>query len=149
VAARTYNLDLAGGTYGLNLRSFTEDDLLYPGDTGYIVGVSNSADQDLGFRTNLGLLNTDRDRWTGVRLTLLDVSGAAVGEPQELMIAPGVLRQFDLAKFFGVEDVTGSASLRIEVTEGGGVAAYATEIDNRTQDAIFIPAQRRFMGAAR
>lgn len=149
VAARTYNLDVAGGTYGLNLRSFTEDDLLYPGDTGYIVGVSNSADQELGFRTNLGLLNTDRDRWTGVRLTLLDVSGVAVSEPKELLIAPGVLRQFDLAKYFGVEDITGSASLRIEVTEGGGVAAYATEIDNRTQDAIFIPAQRRFMGAAR
>jgi hypothetical protein len=149
VAARTYNLDLAGGTYGLNLRSFTEDDLLYPGDTGYIVGVSNSADQNLGFRTNLGLLNTDRERWTGVRLTLLDVSGVAAGAPKELLIAPGVLRQFDLAKYFGVEGVTGSASLRIEVTEGGGVAAYATEIDNRTQDAIFIPAQRRFMGAAR
>ncbi|HSO23964.1 MAG TPA: PKD domain-containing protein, partial [Chondromyces sp.] len=143
VAARTYNLAPEGGTYGLNLRTFTEDGLLYPGDTGYIVGVSNSADQDLGFRTNLGLLNTDRDRWTGVRLTLFDVSGVAVGAPKELLIAPGVLRQFDLAKYFGVEDVTGTASLEIEVTEGGGVAAYATEIDNRTQDSIFIPAQRK------
>ena len=149
VAARTYNLDLAGGTYGLNLRAFGEDDLLLPGDVGYVVGISNSADQSVGFRTNLGLLNTDRDGWTGVRLTLFDVSGAQVGEPVEMNIAPGVLRQFDIAKKFGVGDVTGVTSLRIDVTVGGGVAAYATEIDNRTQDSIFIPAQRKLMGAAR
>jgi hypothetical protein len=149
VAARTYNLDLAGGTYGLNLRAFGEDDLLLPGDVGYVVGISNSADQSIGFRTNLGLLNTDRDNWTGVRLTLIDVSGTPVSEPQEMMIAPGVLRQFDVARKFGVSDVTGTASLKIEVTSGGGVAAYATEIDNRTQDSIYIPAQRKLIGAAR
>jgi hypothetical protein len=122
---------------------------LYPGDVGHVVGISNSADQNIGFRTNLGLLNTDRDRWAGVRLTLIDVTGTPVGEPLEMMIAPGVLRQFDVAKKFGVSGVTGTASLRIEVTEGGGVAAYATEIDNRTQDSIYIPAQRKFMGLAR
>ena len=149
VAARTYNLDPAGGTTGLNLRAFGSDDLLYPGETGFVVGISNSADQNLGFRTNLGLLNTDRDGWTGVRLTLIDVTGAQVGEAVDMMIAPGVLRQFDVAKKFGVGSVTASGSLKIEVTEGGGVAAYATEIDNRTQDSIYIPAQRKFMGAAR
>jgi hypothetical protein len=149
VAARTYNLDLAGGTYGLNLRAFGENDLLYPGDVGHVVGISNSADQSVGFRTNLGLLNTDRDQWTGVRLTLIDVSGTPIGEPIEMMIAPGVLRQFDVAKKFGVSEVTGTASLTIEVTVGGGVAAYATEIDNRTQDSIYIPAQRKFVGLAR
>jgi len=149
VAARTYNLDMAGGTYGLNLRAFGSDDLLFPGETGYVVGISNSADQNIGFRTNLGLLNTDRDVWTGVRLTLIDITGNQVGEPLEMMIAPGVLRQFDVAKKFGVSGVTGTASIRIEVTEGGGVAPYATEIDNRTQDSIYIPAQRKFMGIAR
>jgi hypothetical protein len=149
VAARTYNLDLAGGTYGLNLRAFGEDDLLHPGDVGWVVGISNSADQNVGFRTNLGLLNTDRDHWTAVRMTLFDVNGGQVGEPQELLIAPGVLRQFDIAKKFGVGDVTGVASLKIEVTQGGGVAAYATEIDNRTQDSIYVPAQRKFMGGSR
>ena len=65
------------------------------------------------------------------------------------MIAPGVLRQFDVAKKFGVGNVTGTASVKIEVTEGGGVAAYATEIDNRTQDSIYIPAQRMLIGVAR
>ncbi|MCU0234625.1 MAG: hypothetical protein MUE90_11430, partial [Thermoanaerobaculales bacterium] len=147
VAARTYNLALDGGTYGLGLRTFADGDLLKLGETAYIVGVSNSADQSLGFRTNLALLNTDENFWIGVRLTLIDLSGAAVGEPLDLMLAPGVLRQFDLAERFGVAELTGTASLEIEVTAGNGLAAYATEIDNRTQDAIFIPAQRKVMGA--
>jgi PKD repeat protein len=147
VAARTYNLALDGGTFGLGLRTFTADDLLRTGETAYIVGVSNSADPGLGFRTNLALLNTDENFWLGVRLTLIELSGAVIGEPLELMIAPGVLRQFDVADRFGVAGLTGSASLKVEVTGGGGLAAYATEIDNRTQDSIFIPAQRKVMGA--
>ena len=149
VAARTYNLDPAGGTNGLNLRAFGSDDLLYPGETGFVVGISNSADQNLGFRSNLGLLNTDRDGWTGVRLDLFDINGGQVGEPQDMMIAPGVLRQFDVFQKFGFGNMTMSASIKIEVTEGGGVAAYATEIDNRTQDSIFIQAMRAMYGLKR
>ena len=42
-----------------------------------------------------------------------------------------------------------TGSLKIEAISGGAVAVYATEIDNRTQDSIFIPAQRLFMGLAR
>jgi hypothetical protein len=48
-----------------------------------------------------------------------------------------------------VSDVTGTASIKVEVSEGGGVAAYATEIDNRSQDSIFSPAQPKLVGAAR
>jgi hypothetical protein len=39
-----------------------------------------------------------------------------------------------------------TGSIRVEVISGGGVAVYATEIDNRTQDSIFIPAQRKLQG---
>ena len=41
-----------------------------------------------------------------------------------------------------------TGSIKVEVMSGGGVAAYATEIDNRNQDGIFIPAQRKFQGLA-
>jgi hypothetical protein len=39
-----------------------------------------------------------------------------------------------------------SGSIKVEVTSGGGVAVYATEIDNRNQDSIFVPAQRKYQG---
>jgi len=149
VAARTYNLDaVTGGTYGLNLRAFGSDDLLLPGETGFITGISNSEDQSVGFRTNLGFLNTDRDGWTGVRITMYDVYGVEAADPYEFQIAPGKLRQFDIFKKLGLGGVTMTGSIRVEVTSGGGVAVYATEIDNRTQDSIFIPAQRMFQGLA-
>jgi PKD repeat protein len=149
VAARTYNLDAeTGGTFGLNLQSFASDDLLYPGETGYITGVSNSADLSVGFRTNIGLLNTDRDSWTGVRITLYDIFGVQAAEPFESNIAPGKLWQFDVFRKLGLRDVTMTGSIKVEVTSGGGVAVYATEIDNRNQDSIFIPAQRKFQGLA-
>ncbi|MFV2074352.1 MAG: hypothetical protein ACC742_17130, partial [Thermoanaerobaculales bacterium] len=148
IAARTYNLDLTGGTYGLNLRVFGSDDLLAPGETGYIAGISSSATKEDGFRTNLGLLNTDQDGWTGVAVTLYRLDGSVLATKQ-LNIAPGVLRQFDVFKFLGVAGETMKASIKVEVLSGGGVAAYATEVDNRTQDSIFIPAQKVFMGAAR
>ena len=38
--------------------------------------------------------------------------------------------------------VTMTGTIKIEVLGGGGVAAYATEIDNRSQDSIYVPAQR-------
>lgn len=149
VAARTYNLSLDGGTFGLGLHTFSEDKLLEEGETAFIVGVSMSEDQATGFRTNLALLNADTERWLRVRLTLIGVAGEVVGEPTELDVKPEVLRQFDLAERFGLGGETGSYSLMIEVVEGGNLAAYATEIDNVTNDAIFIPAQRLFTGLPR
>ena len=44
IAARTYTSDDSGGTYGLHLPAFGPKDLLQVGEVGYIVGVSNSAD---------------------------------------------------------------------------------------------------------
>jgi len=146
VSARTYNLDPAGGTYGLNLQAFAPDDLLRPGETGYIAGVSNSEEESVGYRTNMGFLNTDRNGWAEVRITLYDIYGVEAAEPFDFQIAPGNLRQFDVFKKLGLAGVTMAGSVRVEVTSGGGVAVYATEIDNRTQDSIFIQAQSKVVG---
>ncbi len=149
VSARTFNLDPSGGTYGLNLRAFGSKDLLQPGETGYIAGISNSADKTVGFRTNVGVLNTDRNGWTTVRITMYNLDGSIAAEALETKIAPGKLRQFDVFKTLGLGNETMTGSLKIEAISGGAVAVYATEIDNRSQDSIFIPAQRLFMGLAR
>ena len=146
VAARTYNLDPSGGTYGLNLQAFGSDDLLEPGETGYIAGISNSEDQNIGFRTNMGFLNTDRYGWTGLRVTMYNLDGTLAAEPYEFDIAPGKLLQFDIFKKLGLRKITMTGSVKIEVLNGGSVASYATEVDNRTQDSIFIPALTKYQG---
>jgi len=149
IAARTYNLDPSGGTYGLGLPVFGSRQLLLPGEIGYIPGVSNSENKDVGFRTNLGLLNTDPDGWSEVRITLYDLDGVEAADPLTMLIAPGVLEQFDIFRRLGLRDVTMAGSVRVEVVGGGAVAAYATETDNRTQDSIFNPAQRAVYGSSR
>jgi parallel beta-helix repeat protein len=141
VAARTYNLDPVAGTYGLNLRAFGNEDLLDPGETGYIVGVSNSSDLETGFRTNLGMLNTE-STWTTVRVTMFNLDGSFAAEPYETQIAPGKLIQFNVFNRLGLGEVDMTGSIRFDVISGGAAAVYATETDNRTQDSIFIPAQQ-------
>jgi parallel beta-helix repeat protein len=141
IAARTYNLDPIAGTYGLNLRAFGSEDLLDPGETGYIVGVSNSSDLETGFRTNLGMLNTE-STWTTVRVTMFDLDGSFAADPYETQIAPGKLIQFNVFKRLGLGEIDMTGSVRFDVISGGAVAVYATETDNRTQDSIFIPAQQ-------
>ena len=80
---------------------------------------------------------------------MYNLDGSQAADPYENTIAPGKLRQFDVFKKLGLGKTTMTGSLKIEAVEGGAVAVYATEIDNRTQDSIFIPAQRLFMGVAR
>jgi len=146
VAARTYNLDPVGGTYGLNLRAYRGDDLLQPGETGYIVGVSNSSDQSIGFRTNLGILNTNPSKWATVRITMYDLDGNLAADPYQTNIAPGKMNQFNVFKKLGLGTVTMTGSLVVEAVSGGAAAVYATEIDNRTQDSIFISTQQAVTG---
>jgi len=142
VAARTYSLDPVAGTSGLNLRPFSAEDLLYPGEVGYIAGVSNSPDLEAGFRTNLGMLNTAPNTWTTVRVTVLNLDGSTAAESYETNIPPGKMRQFNVFNKLGLGDIEMTGTVRFEVINGGAVAVYGTEIDNRTQDSIFIVAQR-------
>ena len=141
-------MDESGGTYGLGLHVFGRRQLLQPGETGYVPGISNSENKDEGFRTNLGLLNTDAQQWTRIRLTLLKLDGSLAAEPLDWSIPPGVLQQFDVFRKFGLRKETMTGTIQIDVLSGGGVAAYATEIDNRTQDSIYIPAQQALIGGS-
>jgi hypothetical protein len=140
VAARTYNLDVSGGTFGQNLFVFRGKDLIHEDFRGFIAGVALSVTDTAGFRTNLGLLNTDETNWAEVRLTVLDEEGVATGEVVDLWLEPGQFKQFNLADRLNLPAVDMDASVVIEVLSGGGVAAYASTIDNRTQDPILIPA---------
>ncbi len=147
IAARTYNADPDGGTYGLSLPTFGSRALLKSGDAGFIVGISNSEDPYVGFRTNLGLLNTDSDSGAAVRITMFNLDGTVAGEPLDLWLPPGKMRQFQVFNMLGFRDVAMTASVQVEVLSGEGVAAYATEIDNRTNDSIYIPALKAVIGS--
>ena len=139
-AARTYNLDSEGGTFGQNLHVFDGTDLLTPGHRAFIPGITLSADGNTGFRTNLGLLNIDSNGGAEVALTLFNEEGEIAGTVANLWLAPGQLSQFNVATRMGLQGVDLRGTMMIEQLSGVATAAYASVIDNMTQDPILIPA---------
>jgi hypothetical protein len=140
VVARTYNLAPEGGTFGQNLKVFGDADLIHEGQSGFIPGVANSPEADEGFRTNLGVLNTNTGQSTDIAITLYDIQGQVVVHLPEFSMWPGQFLQQNIFQTLGQGDVEMNGSIEIHVLSGGPVAAYASEIDNRTQDPILIPA---------
>jgi len=137
---RTYNLAPDGGTFGKNLKVFEEADLIDAGESGFIPGVGNSPSPDVGFRTNLGVLNTDPEHWATISVTVYDTDGGIAASLEEYLVAPGQFKQQNnIFQALGIgEDI--QASIEVRVVAGGPVAVYASEIDNRTQNPILVPA---------
>jgi hypothetical protein len=140
IAAKTYNADPSGGTFGQNLFVFRARDLIEEGFKGYIPGVAVSASNNEGFRTNIGMLNTDDLNWTEVRMTVLNEGGEVIGDVADLWLEPGEFKQFNLAERANLPREDVDVSVKIEVLQNGPIAAYASTVDNRTQDPILIPA---------
>jgi len=140
LAARSYNLDSNGGTFGQNLHAFDGTDLVTPGLRAFIPGITLSEESSFGFRTNLGLLNISETDWTEVRLVLYDEAGDVAGNISSLWLKPGRLVQFNLAARMNLGGISLQGTIAIEHLSGASVAAYASIVDNRTQDPILIPA---------
>ena len=148
IAARTFTSDDGGGTYGLHVPSYGSKDLLQTGDSGYIVGVSNSADELVGFRTNLAMLATGRT--AEVEVTFFYPDGSQAPEPWVATVWAGQLKQINnVFRKFGLGGETVTGTFKIEVLSGGDLIIYATEIDNASDDSIFIPAQEPYINLAR
>jgi hypothetical protein len=139
MVARTYNLAGSGGTFGQNLMVFGDADLIHEGESGYVPGVGNSPSPDTGFRTNVGVLNTDADSGATISVTLYDTEGDVVASLSEYWIPPAKFLQYNIFQALGIDEEM-HASIEVHVVSGGPVAVYASEIDNRTQDPILVPA---------
>jgi len=140
ITAKTYNLAQQGGAFGQNLKVFGESDLIYEGEAAYIPGVANSSDSSVGFRTNVGVLNTDPLNVATIAIKVFDTTGAVVAEISDFPLQPAQFLQSNVFAALSIGDMDMEASLEIRVQQGGPVAAYASEIDNRTQDPILVPA---------
>ena len=140
VVAKTYNVDTFGGTFGQNLKVFGGSDLIEEGEAGFITGVSNSPDDTKGFRTNVGVLNTNKTGPATVEINIYDTAGVRVGRISPLQLGPGVMMQGNVFDSAYIGDLDMDGSVEVKVLSGGPVAAYASQIDNRTQDPILIPA---------
>jgi|GEM_PF-1302478 len=131
VSSRTFTTNLQG-TYG---QFVPEVGSLLPA-TSYITGIESNPN----YRTNIGFLNKGTT-FSNTVLTLYDSTGATLGSTAVSVPARG-FQQLDLLSLFPLLRGQGESglSMKVQSPADGSVAAYASVIDNRTQDPVFIPA---------
>jgi len=138
VSSRTYN-DSEAGTYGQFVPAIPESEAFDNKKVAQLIQLSQSSDDESGYRSAVGLVNLTH---TQLRLTLMLYSSEGrffgpltqVLRPYEYVQLDKVFRQLT---FIDVPDgyVTISTA-----APGARFLAYASVVDNRSGDAIFIPA---------
>jgi hypothetical protein len=133
VSSRTYNL-APDGTFGQFIGSSTPTSGLSSGDSAVLMQLQENAT----FRTNIGFLNTGAVQAT-LRIRLFDTSGRRLAAPTRT-VAPGARLQLQepFANIAGRDDID-AGYVTVTVEEGDGVIAYASVIDNTTNDPTTVP----------
>ncbi|MEO8218292.1 MAG: PKD domain-containing protein [Acidobacteriota bacterium] len=129
VASRTFTSD-GEGSYGQAVPD-TGDYL--PAVT-YLTSLSSTPE----FRTNIGLVNRSQSPVVAT-MQLRDSSGTVL-DTASIPLEGNSFRQSSIAAFFPSapeQDLSGM-SVRVEAPAAGAVEAYASVIDNRSQDPVFI-----------
>lgn len=121
---------VSSGFFGQSVPAVPAAGLISAGTTRSIVGVRD----DTSFRTNLILANAGTSP-IAVDLTLLSASGAILGSRSWSVPALGMTQVGPLVGQMGVSGAVRDAQLLLTTsTAGGSFAAYATVIDNVTND---------------
>jgi len=132
VTSRSYSQG-AKGSFGQFLAAEAPDDGLKTGSAGLLQGLIENA----AFRTNIGIANFGTDVAKG-SVYLVAADGSLIGE-LPFSVQPSGYMQFNqpFQKNFGVT-IAGGAAV-VSVTSGSGVTAYASVIDNGSNDPTTIP----------
>jgi CubicO group peptidase (beta-lactamase class C family) len=136
VSSRTYNTSDVG-TFGQSLDGWPAERTADAGDTVWLPQLQ----QNTEFRTNLGLINTGTSE-ARVRIRLRDAAGAELATARR-RLDPGARLQLQepFARIAGRSDVeAGYATVTVE--SGDGVIAYASVIDNATNDPTTVRMRR-------
>lgn len=135
VSSRTYNL-VAGtaacypnGTFGQGYDAYRTEDGVAAGETAYLPQLVETTQ----YRTNIALTNTGTAT-ARATVTLLNGAGGSIGS-YNVTLLPGEWKQENRPFFAkgGQSNLT-RGSARVAVTEGAGVIACASVVDNTTND---------------
>ena len=134
----TYN-NTADGTYGQFISGTISDKAVVPTRSGMMIQLSQSAGNTDGYRTNLGLLNT-----TGIQvevvIELFDSDGTSLGSGSTVLM-PFEHRQINrIFREVTSAAVTNGVAKVSTTTPKGAFLAYASVVDNRSGDPVYIPA---------
>jgi hypothetical protein len=136
VTSRTYN-QAPGGTFGQFAPGQPIAETVSSGQEGRLIGLSHNPGLAVGFRTNIGFVNAT-DGSIGVIVALYDAVGTQLGM-KEWTLAPYEFKQINrIFEQVTGDVVSGGYAVVSTPTAGGRFFAYASVIDNRTGDPIFV-----------
>jgi hypothetical protein len=139
VTSRTYN-DQALGTSGQFVPGQPDEATIARRHEARLIGLSQSMSPAIGYRTNLGLVNaTDTAIWIEVKLYKAD--GTYLGTLTYFLPPYGFNQLGGIFKLVTDQDVTDGYAVLRATTSSGAFFAYASVIDNRSGDPIYIPAR--------
>jgi hypothetical protein len=131
-SSRTLN-DAFEGTYGQGLPTATEHDIVSFGEVARLIGLSQSAGSDSGFRTNIGVENLGSNA-IEVMIDLYDGDGGLVRNVARTVESYG---QIQVNAILPPGTAVGSAEVWTS-TPGGRFVAYGSVVDNITGDPTYI-----------
>ena len=120
-----------GGTFGQSVPAMTQQDFVRYQSPRSIVAVR----EDASFRTNLILCNTVEFQSVEIDVTLVGPDGTTIGTKRYTLRPLEMTQVSRVALALGGSANLNGARLDLSVvTQGGAVAAYASAIDNVTND---------------
>jgi len=134
VAARTYD-SATGSGQGIPAQAWAS--AIAFGGEGRLAGLSESSDLGSGYRTNIGLINATTNP-LDVRVRLYGSDGTLLGTvTRHLKPLDGIQLLRPLAPYAG-SSIDSAYAILSTPTHGGRFFAYASRIDNASQDPTYI-----------
>ena len=117
-----------------------ESEAITPGQSARLVQLAQSATTTSGFRTNLGLVSACAATITA-SVSLYRGNGTLIGT-KSYELRPYETRQIDrVFVYLTAESIEDGFAVITTASPGARLFAYASVIDNRSGDPIFIPAE--------
>ncbi len=138
VTSRAYTVLPGGGTYGVPLPPLNAFQMAGAGESIELFGVLGGA----SFRTNLALVDLTPfadGRSVRARVEVVGNGGATLDAFDVNVPVAGGIQVDDLFRVRGLGDGPAAALIRVSPA-GGLVGAYATSLDQGTNDAVLVPA---------
>lgn len=132
IISRTYNL-ADTGTFGQFIPAVTLEEAAGPGDEAYLIQLS----QNEAFRANIGIVNVT-DANLRVEAEFFAADGTLVTSNFWDLPPHGYFQDSDA---LGSSQYDGGFAILTTSTPDGRFLAYASIVDNASDDPIFIPAQ--------
>jgi hypothetical protein len=138
-SARTYN-DAATGTYGQLVAALLQGQSTMSEQAARLTLLSQSVDRARGFRTNIGLVSASFKPIV-VEVELYRADGTMLGRLSYPLRAFESIQSNEIFGEVTTDAIENGYAIVRTTTEGGQFFAYATVIDNRTNDPVYIPAR--------